>query len=196
MVDYASNTHKSKERNDIPEKKVEAVVDTPGKIIKKSTLERVLEDWLPTDRPSIKDYIYKDVLIPTIKRMISNAVDMILYGTVTTPTNTRSSSSTISYNSIYSREPVKKTSSLATVKTVDYGTIAYETKAEAFTVLEGLQELIDQYNIASVNDLYDLSRVTGDPTSANWGWTNIDGARVENVNGVYVLRLPKARPIN
>ena len=192
-MDYASITNKSKEKNDIPEKKVEAVVEAPAKLKKKSMVEEFIDLFLPEDRPNLKEYLVKDIVVPTVKKAIVSSVDMFFNGTTTT---TKSSpSSKISYNSIYSKTPTSRVVP-NTVRTYDYGTVIFESRAEAEAVLIGLQDLIDVYRIASVNDLFDLARLTGDATSAKWGWTSIEGARVEMVDGGYALRLPKARPID
>lgn len=197
MVDYASNTHKSKEKNDIPEKTVEVVVETPPRIKKKTMLEEIADLFLPEDRPSIKDYIIKDVFVPTIKRAIVSSVDLFFNGTTTVAPTTRTTTtpaSRIAYNSISTKQT--KVSSLATTRTYDYGTLIFNTRAEAEAVLEQIQEIIDVYNIASVNDLFDSAGLTGDATSTKWGWTSIEGARVEVTDGGYSIRMPKARPIN
>lgn len=195
-MDYASNTHKSKE-NDIPEKTVEAVVETPPRIKKKTMLEEVADLFLPEDRPSIKDYILKDVIVPTIKRGIVSVVEMFFYGSTSTPVTARTTvapTSRISYNSISSKQT--KASTLTTTRTYDYGTLIFATRAEAQAVLDQMQEIIDVYNIASVNDLFDSAGLTGDATSTKWGWTSIEGAEVRVTDGGYSIHMPKARPIN
>ena len=63
-------------------------------------------------------------------------------------------------------------------------------------MLDQMQEIIDVYNIASVNDLFDSAGLTGDATSTKWGWTSIEGAEVRVTDGGYSIRMPKARPIN
>ena len=71
-----------------------------------------------------------------------------------------------------------------------------ETKDEAVAILEQMDEMIDQYGVVSVLDYYDLAGITMDNTSANYGWTDIRSARVIRTRDGYVIKFPKARPIN
>ena len=59
-----------------------------------------------------------------------------------------------------------------------------------------MDELIDTYSMVSVADLYDLIGVTGNYTDNKYGWTNIRNAEVVRVREGYLLKLPKALPIN
>ena len=59
-----------------------------------------------------------------------------------------------------------------------------------------MDELIDRYEVVSVADLYELVGITGNYTDNKYGWTNIRNAEVVRVRDGYVLKLPKATPIN
>lgn len=60
-----------------------------------------------------------------------------------------------------------------------------------------MDELIDMYGVVSVADLYDLVGITGNYTDNKYGWTNIRNAEpVRAMGGGYMLKLPKALPIN
>ena len=57
-------------------------------------------------------------------------------------------------------------------------------------------ELIDTYQMVKVADLYDLVGISCDYTANNYGWTNLRNASVERVRDGYILKLPKALPID
>ena len=60
-----------------------------------------------------------------------------------------------------------------------------------------MEALIDQYGVASVGDLYDLANVsTTNYTVNKYGWTNIRSAQVIRSRDGYLLKMPKAMPIN
>ena len=59
-----------------------------------------------------------------------------------------------------------------------------------------MDELLEQYGVFRVADLYDLVGKSCDYTDNKYGWTNLRSADVVRVNGGYALKLPKALPID
>lgn len=59
-----------------------------------------------------------------------------------------------------------------------------------------MDELIDTYGLASVADLYDLVGKTCEYTDNNYGWNDIRSAAVVRVRDGYLLKLPRALPLN
>ena len=141
-----------------------------------------------------------DVFISSLKKAVSdivtNGIDMILYGE--TGRNKRSSTaSNVSYRSYYDRrDDDRRYNNNRTVSGYSYNDIILETRGEAEEVLSRLDELIETYKIATVADLYDLVGITGNYTDNKYGWTNIRNAEAVRVRDGYVLKLPKALPIN
>ena len=76
----------------------------------------------------------------------------------------------------------------------DFSEILFETREDAFTVLEHLVNIIDTYGRVSVVDLYELVNIEPYPTDLQWGWTNLDRAGVDRIAAGYLLDLP--RPID
>ena len=138
-----------------------------------------------------------DVLVPAVKKAISdivvNGIDMILYGEAG-HTKKRSTSSYISYNK-YSDRRDEREYSRARVG-YSYDDIILDSRGEAEEVLDRMFELLDTYQFVSVADLYDLVGVTGNYTDNKYGWTNLRGAEAVRVRDGYVLKLPKAYPID
>lgn len=71
----------------------------------------------------------------------------------------------------------------------------FETRGEADAVIDQMGAVIDQYNVVTVADMYDMADLTAPYTSNKYGWTSIRDARVERVRDGYVIKMPKARPI-
>lgn len=64
-------------------------------------------------------------------------------------------------------------------------------------VLRQLDDAIYTYKFATVGDLYDLAGESCSHTAYKYGWTNLNNAGVMRLsNGQYVIRLPKALPID
>lgn len=190
---YQSNSHKSKElnvRND-EKKKLEKVVVGQVKTKKKSGMSKLVSGFISDDTQNIKSYLVKDVVVPTIKKTITDIVDMILYGGK--HKSSRIPGSKISYRSYWDeprdrREPV-------VAQTYSYDDIILETRGDAESVLDQLNDIIDTYKIASVADLYDLVGISGNFTDNRYGWTNLTNADVIRTREGYQLKLPRPLPI-
>ena len=77
----------------------------------------------------------------------------------------------------------------------DLNDIVLETRGEAEDVLARMDELVEQYGVVSVADLYDLVGITGNYTDNKYGWTNIRNAEPIRVRDGYLLKLPKVTTI-
>lgn len=73
-----------------------------------------------------------------------------------------------------------------------YNDIVFSNRGDAEEVLSGMLELFEHFKVVSVADLFDLAGLRCNYTDNNYGWTNLQDARVERVCGGYVIRLPKA----
>ena len=64
-------------------------------------------------------------------------------------------------------------------------------------VLDQLEAAINQYQIVSVADLYDLAGITCRSYTANkYGWTDLQSAKVVRTRDGYILQLPRTVQIN
>ena len=84
-TNYASNSHKSKEKQlSVNKPKKEKVIT--GKATKKTNSEvsKLAGSVSSEDVANVKNYIVQDVLVPSLKKAISdivtNGIDMLLYG--------------------------------------------------------------------------------------------------------------------
>lgn len=196
MEKYQANSHKAKaEKQEVEKKKVEKVVKGKVKVKKKGELGKFAEMFISEDAADVKSYIIMDVIVPLIKKGISDTVDMILYGGSGSGSKNRSSK--ISYSSYYDRRDSDRRESHSTVRTgrYDFDSIVLESRGEAEEVLDRLCELIDIYKVVSVADLYDLVGVDFAYTDNKYGWMNLRNAEVVRVRDGYTLKLPKAVPI-
>lgn len=202
MEEYKPNSHKYKEdqNRSSPEKKVEKVIAGTVKSKKKSEIRKFTDVFISEDIDNVKSYILLDVLIPAIKKAISdivtNGIDMILYGE-TGKIKSNSTASKVSYRSYYDgRNGRRDYSAIRTKISYNYDDIIFDNRGEAEDVLSRMDELISTYGLVSVADLYDLVGVTGNYTDNKYGWTNIRSASVIRVRDGYMLKLPKALPLD
>lgn len=202
MDDYKPNSHKYKQEQSSPpsdRKKLDKVVNGTVKTKKKSELTKFTEVFIPEDISNIKNYILLDVLVPAIKNtiedIITNGIRMLLRGEAGSR-KPNSTASSISYNRYYDQRRYSEPNTVQTRNGYNYNEIILETRGEAEEVLTRMDEAIDTYGLVSVADLYDLVGITGNYTDNKYGWTNIRNAEIIRVREGYMIKMPKALPIN
>lgn len=199
MEEYKSNSHASKEKEkNGEEKKVEKVISGQARAKKKSEFSKFADVFVSEDAGNVKSYILMEVLVPAVKKAISdivtNGIDMLLYGE-TGVHKRNGASSKVSYRSYYDRSN-RSTSSSRTRNGYSYDDIILENRGEAEEVLSRMDEIVATYGTVSVADLYDLVGITGAYTDNKYGWTDIRSASVVRVRDGYMIKLPRALPLN
>ena len=204
MEEYKSNSYKSKEDSRRPsDKKVEKVVLGGVKTRKKSEFQKLTNIFISEDVNNVKSYILLDVLVPAVKKAISdivtNGIDMILYGE-SGHSKKRSSSSKISYTRFYeepnSRKDINRRASRSDF---DYDDIIFDDRGDAELVPQTMEDMLDRYGVVSVGDLYDLAEIsTQNYLVYKYGWNDLRGASVvRDTRGKgFFLKLPKAVPLD
>lgn len=205
MQEYPSNSMKSKEaqkQSPTPEKKVEKVVTGVAKTKKKSELKKFTDVFISEDASNVKSYILLDVVVPTAKKLFSDivttALDMLLYGESRHSRRSGGSSSKVSYRSYYEkdRDRFRDRDTARAGSGFDYDEIIFDSFGDAEIVLTEMENVIESYGFVSVADLYDLADVTNHNYLANrYGWTNLSSAKTVPVRDGYIIKLPKARPL-
>ena len=200
--EYKSNSHRSKEGKTealTDRKKVEKVVHGRVRTKPKSGISKITDIFISEDAANVKSYIVMDVLVPAVKKAISDIVrdgiDMILYG----ESRGRKSSSASGYVSYrdYSRSDDRdRFRDSRSRSSYAHDDIVLDSRGEAEEVLTRMDELIDTYGNVSVADLYDLVGKSSEYTDNKYGWTDIRNAEPIRVRDGYMLKLPKALPIN
>lgn len=194
---YKPNSHKFKEAQaqaatQQEEKKIEKVIEGTARARKKSGIRKAMDNFISDDVPNIRTYVIKDVIVPTIKKIISETVDMVLFGKSrkSTPIAGR-----VSYNRFF-EEPRRQAAPVQTATSYSYSEVVVDSYGDAELVLSQMQDIIETYEQVSVADLYDLVGITGEYTDNRYGWTNISNAEIVRLrDGGYLLRMPKALPI-
>lgn len=188
-----SNKYKARIKEQEESKKVSAIVKSGAKTKKKNSLKNV---FISEDASQVKNYVFMDVLVPAIKKAVSDIVrdgiDMILYGKV--QKRSGYSGSKVSYRSYYDDRKEDRYSSRPS--SFDYDDIVVNDRAEAEAVLDMMQSIIDEYGHVTVSDLYDLVDLSAPYTANKYGWTSLGNARAERLrDGGYLLALPRAKVI-
>ena len=199
LTDYKSNSNRSK-KDKTEEHKVEKVVKGPVVTRKKSSFDKLKGEFISDDAKNIKSYVFGEVLIPAIKKAISDIVtdgiSILLYGESRGRANSgRSTADRVSYRSYYDssydrRAPINRSTSYS------YDDIILNSRGEAEAVLAGMDEIMANYQMVRVSDMNELAGVTGNYTDVNYGWTDIRSAQVIRVRDGYMIKMPRALPLN
>lgn len=202
--DYKSNSNKSKTEavKQAEEKRVEKVVT--GKVVtkKKSGFSKFAGEFISEDAKNIKSYVIGDVLIPAFKKAISDiitdGIDIILYGGNGRSRSGRFNADRVSYRSYYDdRRPSDRlTTSRYSSNSYSYDDIILDSRGEAEEVLARMDELMDTYGLVRVADLKDLVGITGNYTDNKYGWTNIRNAEIVHVRDGWMIKMPRAVAID
>ncbi len=202
VEEYKSNSFKSKEQQKTAgsSKKVDGVISGSASRKKRSEAKKFADVFIQEDVSNVKSYILMDVLVPAVKKALSDivkdGVDMILYGE-TNRNRKNGNTSRVNYRGYYDREERRDRPSSRGRDYLDYDEIIFDARGDAEAVLDAMNDIIDQYGIVSVADLYDLANLDHPPYTMNkYGWTNIAGAKAMRVRDGYALKLPRAVPIN
>lgn len=193
MEEYASNSYRSRDgkKEEQPERRVEKPVVTSAKLKKRSEIRKFADLFLPEDATNLKSYILLDVLIPSVKKTILDIANTVFWGGGAK----KSSGSKVSYGQYYNGNTVE-TKRAGSRGGIDYDNIIFDTRGDAENVLDSMNDIISQYDVVSILDLYDLADVSTDNFALkNYGWDNIAGCRVVRTRDGYMLSLPKAKPI-
>lgn len=198
--DYPSNSITPKKEEPEKIKKVTSAVVVEKQ---KPLLARIFGEHMS----DIGTYILWDVIVPTAKSTISeiitNGIEMILYGeSGSTPYRRRRGISRdrdrsyVSYNSMYSRDRSRRPSRRSSKRNRhQFDDIVIESKAEAEEVLTVLVEAVEMYDSCSVADLYEAVGLPPEFTDHKWGWYNLSSAYVKRDRFGYTIVLPKPEPL-
>lgn len=201
------NAKRAQAREEEPKKEElvpKKVIEGEAKKIKKGIGQKFLDTFVQGDISDVSGHILHDILIPsaieTIGDMGHNLVDGMIYGD-DAPARSHSRRSrnrertSIDHGtgrSTRDREKARQHNR----RTLNFDDIWLETREEAAMVLEELQSRIDDYDRATVADLYDAVGWDHDYTESKYGWYDLDQARIIRVRGAegygYSLELPKA----
>lgn len=206
MPEYPNNSHRAREKAQTQpkHKTVEKVISGNARVKKKSEIRKFTDLFISDDASSLKEKLLFDVLVPSITGMLSDFFHTGIDTLFGNGTGRRRSSSDrfradhISYDKIsYNRREDRSRRDYQAAKVRHYNEIYLDTKGEAEEVLSRMDELLDNYQVVSIADLYDMVGIPHDYTDCKYGWTDLSSATsVRTREGDYLLKLPRAVPID
>jgi len=202
--DYGSNSSKSKnEAAGTPERpKIQQIAS--GTARKKSIGSKFKETFAGDSAESVGQYVLFDIIIPRVKDLLyetfTGGLERSLFGSSTRSSRARGSQLTgkTNYRGI-SEKAVERSGPDISPRgraNHDFGEILIPTRGEAEQVLDTLLALVDEYESATVADLYGAVGITAEHTDLKFGWTDLSAARISPARGGgYLLEMPRADAI-
>lgn len=204
---YTPNSHKYKEQqkqNQVaPEdKQIQKVTKNPAKI-KTNEARKLADIFISEDISNVKNYIFMDVIVPAVKKaiydVVTNGIDMFLYGG-SGKGKSNSTSSKVSYRNYYeckNNGGYRGSENTNTSRNAfDYDDIVFDNRGEAEAAKQQMMDLVGRYGIVTVGDLYEMANRTPPYTAQKYGWMDVSSAETQRVRDGYILKLPKAVPID
>lgn len=209
IPDYKPNTKKYREEQAAKEtekRKVGKVINGTAKVKKKGELRKFADNFLPGDANTVKDYIVRDVVVPSVLDLLEDIVVGGIRTLLRGDAGRRDSRDHRSYSGSPSyvnytrysdrRDDRDRGRDNQTRRGYGYDDIVVNSRADAEAVIEQMDGILDTYGMVSVADLYDLVGMSSAYTDNNYGWTNIRNAEpVRLRDGGWMIKMPKAIPI-
>lgn len=202
------NSHKEREKEK-EEFKVKPVVKSEDvEIVKQNGIKKSARNFLAEDMGNVKEYIIRDIFIPTLKDtivdIVQNGIEMLVKGDTYGGGRRRRRSDRYdreNYNRQYrdyDREYDREERVNRRSDRINEEDFKFRTKAAAKDVLEGMYEILELYpeSGVSIANLYDLADKTcpNNVLAGAWGWFDLDGARIIRCyDGRWLLDLPRAK---
>lgn len=203
---YTPNSHKYREQHKeatTEEKRIQKVVKTPVKT-KKNEVRKFADIFISEDVNNVKNYIFMDVLVPAIKKaiydIVTNGIDMFLYGG-SGKNKASGNSAKVSYRSYYEEKNrnggnYRGSENTRSGNAFDYEDIIFSNRGEAEAAKQQMLDIVGRYSMVTVADLYEMANLTAPYTAHKYGWMGLGNIEVIRVRDGYVLKLPRAVPLD
>lgn len=183
-----------------PKKEIHQVV-SGAQPVKRPATRRVLDSVFAESPKAISGKIGRDILVPRLKAGFEEAVNSfvagMLWGGGGRPLSNLVQGTVlrgggINYNGVSSPTPAlvaaQQNQSRASGA---YQDLVVPTQQMAEALLANMYDLLNQYRVVAVGDLYELAGITAPGSGNAYGWTTLDGARISKTRDGYLLELPR-----
>lgn len=205
-TDYASNSVKSKKDESGGSNRPEIKQIASATVRKKGLGAKFKDTFAGDSAESVGQYILFDILVPRIKDLLfetfTGGLERSLFGSSTRSSRGRRSSlvDKTDYRGISSsnreRERAERDISPRGRANHNFEEILIPTRGEAEQVRDTLLALVDQYDSATVADLYSAVGISTDHTDLKFGWTDLSEMTISPARGGgYILEMPRAETL-
>ena len=182
---------------------VEPIVDpNKVKIKKPSEFSKLKRNFFIEDGKTVIGTLFSSVIVPGLKKLfldgINTAATTALYGSKGQKSSTngliKNTLGNISYSSYAQLANKQLQPAVNTIYAVD--DILFNSITDAQSVLDELNNILNNDGYISVNRFYDLVGVRGNnPNDVNYGWTNLYGSKILREGDGYRIAFPRVTPL-
>lgn len=214
-MDYQSNSKKNREKAEKSEpqedKKIVKIIT--GEVIQKpkGIRYKMKEVFLGGNFTTAMQYVTADVLLPALRNlildMVSKGTERLIFGDSYYRRSGYDPRPRISYqnygNPIY-RDPRLVSDIRANLPDQrrplrqnrrDVNDIILSSREEAELVVERLIDVIDRYQVVSLQDLHELLGLPSSHVDQKWGWTYLNNVQIRQVRDGHLIELPPLEEI-
>lgn len=191
-------------------KKVERVTSADARRRKKPLGKQFKATFFSGDARTAFDYVVIHVIVPAIRDTLFEAgqsvIEKLIYGEARSrrrgpmggpPSGPQGY---VAYNRRPDEPPAAygggRMISRSARARHDFDDIVLESRRDAEEVLDRMYDLLSNFEMATVAELYELTGIQSSHTDNKWGWTDLRGASVSRVRtGGYLLNLPDPEPL-
>lgn len=176
---------------------------------KPSAAKRIASDFIRASGEEMLDYVIKDKMIPGVKNMILDILEMAFFDRSGVRRNRRDDyydQPSYNYSSRYrgrtysddyrrsrNNERDRGGPSRDSRKVKDYTNIVIYERRGAEDVVNAMRNIIEDQGAASVADLWELVGETSEPIDNSWGWTRTGDIGVKTVSNGFLVDVASAK---
>lgn len=221
MTDYRGNSHAKRKPGPSGETidvtpagkpEVKKVVAGEVKVRKRGLGRKIKDTIIAADFGSVVQHVTFEVIIPAAKNMLFDgamtAVGRALYGN-----DSRNIGRPVMFggggvtSKIAYQTPVQRTikeigGRMAPLPPIGpraryiYDEVILTTRKDAESVLDMMNEILDNYEVVTIFELNELCGRQTSPVDSNYGWVGLVGAQIRQIPEGYLLELPQPEPIH
>lgn len=207
IEDLEPNSHSYKKELEEERKKEDRLTPVVQKnavvSTKKSLGKKFSDTFLSSDGAELKDYIWKDLILPGIKNWIISSLKMAFFHEEWDPRDDRSYTGRSSYGGRHydysgryrsrdDRSVRDRNNRYSPDDKIDYRNIILDRRVDAEKIVDMLHDRIDAQRFATVADLFDLVGLDSRYTDNNWGWRRFDDIRIQRVASGFLIDVREA----
>lgn len=160
-------------------------------------------DFLFAESPrDLAKKIGREVVVPRLKASFEEAAGSFLSGMLWGGGNrpnpnivqgTVFKGGAVNYSGISTQNAMllARQATVQTTSSGNYQDLVVPSVQLAESYLAQLYELLNQYRVVTVADLYEMAAISPAISDGSFGWTSLDSARIRPVGNGYVLELPR-----
>ena len=163
----------------------------------KKGLAKIFGDFIAEDSGNIGKYVWKDVIVPSVKKTISEAtkgsIDMLLYGhSAPTQSTAGRTVKKINYSGSFvgSDEPEIDT---LPQSNIEFDSITFKNKEDVYAIIRQAREVIKRSGIVTVANIYDWAGIASDNfMTTKFGWRSVEDAKIYQMpDGTWQIKFAK-----